>query len=228
MRAMGEFFISCFVFFKVKWFLYKERREIRRHFPAFLPFERALDRVYRFHNPFHICKEYLKQRGEQDLNAYGETPLPVLARIAQECHLNSKDVFFDLGCGRGRGSMFLSHLTGCQVIGIDWVPFFIQNAQNITASIFPRLLADFRCVEMQSVDLSGATIIFLYGTCLSDEVIADLISRFERLSSQTRIITVSYPLSDYSSRFYILKQFTSIFPWGEGEIYVNLLNASFG
>ena len=216
-------FATFFIFFKVKWFLFKERKEVRRRFPAFLPFELALDRVYRFHNPFHICRKYLKQKGEQCPDAYGETPLPVLAKIAEECNLSSEDTLFDLGCGRGRGALFLSHLTGCHVVGIDWIPFFIQKAQEISASTFPRLLTAFRCIEMQSADLSGATVIFLYGTCLSDEVINTLIGRFERLSPQIKIITVSYPLSDYSLRFKVLKQFSALFPWGEGEIYINSL-----
>jgi hypothetical protein len=222
-NLLDEFFAAFFVFFKVKWFLFKERKEVRRRFPAFLPFELALDQAYRFHNPFHICKKHLKQKGEQCPDAYGETPLPVLAKIAEECGLSSKDVLFELGCGRGRGAMFLSHLIGCHVVGIDWIPFFIQKAQTITASIFPRLFTDFRCVEMQFADLSGATVIFLYGTCLSDEIINTLTARFERLPPQVKIITVSYPLSDYNLRFKVLKQFSALFPWGEGEIYINSL-----
>jgi SAM-dependent methyltransferase len=215
--------MTCFVFFKVQWFLFKERREVRHRFPTFSPFESALNRAYRFHNPFHICKEFLKQKGEKFPDAYGETPLPILAKLAQECSLNSKDIFFDLGCGRGRGAMFLSHLIGCRVVGIDWIPFFIQTAQNIVLSISPQLPVNFRCIDMQSADFSEATVIFLYGTCLSDEIINILISRFERLSSRTKLITVSYPLSDYDPRFYIRKQFTALFPWGIGEIYINSL-----
>jgi SAM-dependent methyltransferase len=211
-------YTSFFLYFKVKWLLFRERREIRRRFPTFLPFECAVHRAYRFHNPYKICREHLKLKG-----VYGETPLPVLARIAHECGLNSSDVLFELGCGRGRGAMFLSHLIGCQVIGIDWIPFFIHVAEEIVASVHPRLQVAFRCTEMQTVDFAGATAIFLYGTCLSDEIIGALISRFEALPPQTKIITVSYPLSDYSSKFHTLKQFNATFPWGEGEIFMNVI-----
>ncbi len=213
--------LSFFIFFKVKWFLFKEKREVCRRYPAFLPFESALNEAYRSHNPFHICKEFLKQNGEKLPDAYGETPLPVFAKIAQECGLNSEDVFFDLGCGRGRGAMFLSHLIGCPVVGIDWTPFFIQTAQKIIASTYPRLSANFCCSDMLTADLSEATVIFLYGTCLSDETICLLASRFEKLALGIKVITVSYPLSDYNPRFHVHKQFTALFPWGEGEIYIN-------
>src|SRR6266849_410523 len=120
MYSIGEFFLSFFIFFKVKWFFFKEQKEIRRLFPTFLPFELALNEIYRFHNPFRICKKHQERKGEKCINAYGETPLPLLAKIAQECALNADDVLFELGCGRGRGALFLSHFAGCHVVGIDW------------------------------------------------------------------------------------------------------------
>jgi SAM-dependent methyltransferase len=217
MHTLGSFFL----YFKVKWFLFREGREVRRRFPTFLPFERALNQTYRFHNPYKICREHSKLKGEKCLDAYGETPLPVLARIVHESGLNSDDLLFELGCGRGRGAMFLSHIARCRVIGIDWVPFFINGATEIVTSILPRLEVVFRCAEMQTADFAGATAIFLYGTCLSDEMIGVMISRFETLPPQTKIVTVSYPLSDYSPQFETFKQFSATFPWGEGEIFIN-------
>ena len=208
--------IHVFLFFKVKWFLFKEKRELRRRFPTFTPIERALNRAYRFRNPYRICKEFIKNRGE---DVYGETPLPVIATIARESHLSPKDILFDLGCGRGRGTLFFSHLTGCQAIGIDWVPAFIDTAQQIARSI--SLPVQFRCEEIQAADLSKATFLFLYGTCLPDDTIHALIDRWVHLSPQVKIITVSYPLSDYSPRFKTFKQFTAQFPWGEGVVYFN-------
>lgn len=194
------------IFFRVKWFLFQERREVRRRFPSFLPFERALDKAYRFRNPYRLCE-----------TVYGETPLPLLDKIARECGLSSQDVFFELGCGRGRGALFLSHAYDCKVIGIDQVPYFIQTAQKIGAE----LPIEFRCENMVNADLTGATAIYLYGTGLPDEVIVDLATKFEQLPLTTKIVTVSYPLCEYSSAFVTKKQFTGIFPWGEGEIYIN-------
>jgi SAM-dependent methyltransferase len=216
MRPLNEFFL----FFHVKWFLFKEGREVRRRFPAFSVYERAFEKAYRFSNPFRICKSYLRQRGEEQVDAYGETPLPVLAKIAQECAIKSEDVLIELGCGRGRGAFFLSHLIGCRVIGIDWVPFFIGTAKAISETIEPRLPLEFCCEGMQTADFSRATVIYLYGTCLNDEAILELISRFEKLPSSVKIITVSYPLSEYSPRFCTLKQFSVTFPWGEAEVFI--------
>ena len=217
---MAEFLL----FFKVKWFLFQEGRVVRRLFPSFLKYERALKKAYRFSNPFQICKNYLKQRGEQLIHAYGETPLPVLATIAKQCEFNPKDIIIELGCGRGRGAFFLSQLIGCRVIGIDWVPFFIKTAKAIAASFGSPLPVRFDCQEMQVADLSEATVIYLYGTCLSDEAIYNLISRFEKLSAGVKIVTVSYPLFDYNPRFCTIKQFTVTFPWGDAEVYLNQMS----
>ena len=212
------------LFLKVKWFLFREENQIRRDFPSFARFEHAFKRAYRFQNPFHLCRNFLKQRGEKEPDAYGETPIPIFARIAKECCLHPDDLLFEVGCGRGRGAIFLSHLCGCQVIGIDWVPAFIRTANDIAAKVDPSLKAFFRCADMHSVDYSDATLIYLYGTCLSDAQVLSMIGQFEKTRTGTKIITVSFPLTDYSSRFRVVNQFTGRFPWGEGEVFVQIKN----
>ena len=210
--------MNPWIFFKVRWFLFKEGREVRRRFPAFLRYDRAFKQAYRFINPFQICKAHLKRQGEEVIDAYGETPLPALAVIAKECALSQDDFLIELGCGRGRGCFFLSHLLGCRVLGIDWVPFFVDTANKLAG----HLPVVFQCSPMQTADLTGATAIYLYGTCLPDAVIHTLVDRFKTLPTLTKIITVSYPLSDYSPHFHTLKQFSVMFPWGETEVFLNL------
>ena len=207
------------LFFQVKWFLFQEGKEVRRSFPAWASYERAFRKAYRFRNPYRICKTFLQQKGEKEGDVYGETPLPVYAQIARECALCAKDTVIDLGCGRGRGVFFLNFLTGCRAIGIDWVPFFIQTAERIAQEG-----VSFRCEELLTADLSEATVIYLYGTCLSEGEILSLASRFQNLPERIKIITVSYPLSDYSPDFQTLTQFTAQFPWGRAEVYFQQKN----
>ena len=211
--------MNPWIFFKVKWFLFKEGRAVRRHFPSFLPYEKAIERAYRGLNPFQLCKAQLKKQGEAIIDGYGETPLPALAIIAQECGLNQDDFLIELGCGRGRGCFFLHHLLGCRVLGIDWVPFFIETANQLGRALSSQV--SFQCVPMQTADLRTATVIYLYGTCLSDPLIHTLIDRFKVLPPSTKIITVSYPLSDYSSDFYTHKQWQIELPWGQAEVFLN-------
>lgn len=196
------------LFLKVRWFLFKEAREVKGRFPAFAPYEKALRRAYRFRNPYRMSN-----------GIYGETPLPVFAQIAQE--LNENDTVIELGCGRGRGVFFLSQLVGCKVLGVDCVPFFIQTAQAVQTA----LPVQFQCAAMENVVFSRATAVYLYGTCLTDEEMDVLATRFETMQPGAKVITVSFPLSDYSTKFRTHKQFTATFPWGEGEIYISLKEA---
>lgn len=220
-----EFFTSFCLFFKVQLFLFKEARKVRSLFPGFAPYEKAFKRAYRFRNPFAICRKFLQKRGGKSVHAYGETPLSVFAKISEECSLNSQDIVVELGCGRGKGVFFLSHLVGCRAIGIDWVPFFIETAQRVAQKAFPSLPVEFLCQEMHLSDFSRATVFYLYGTCLPDEEIIQLARKLESFPS-AKIITVSYPLSDYSSRFSTVKQFNAIFPWGEAEVFLNVAKES--
>lgn len=199
----------------------KEARKVRFQFSWFLPYEKAFKKAYRFRNPFTICKKFLRKRGEKLIHAYGETPLSVFSLIAEECLLSKEDVVIEMGCGRGIGAVFLSNLVGCHVVGIDWVPFFIETAKSLLQACFPSVSVTFLCEEMQTADFSKATVIYLYGTCLLDEEIASLTGKFESLPPSVKIITVSYPLSDYSSSFCTIKQFSASFPWGQAEIYLN-------
>jgi hypothetical protein len=79
----------------------------------------------------------------------------------------------------------------------------------------------FSCADFLTADLSQATVIYLYGTCLKDTTIDALADRFSTLSKEVKIITVSFPLSDYSSSFVTRQSFIASFPWGKGEVYLN-------
>ncbi len=220
---MREAVVLCGLFFKTKWFDFWQERQARRRFPLFSPYAAAFKKAYRFSNPFQICKQFLLSKNESQVDAYGETPLAILARIVEECSLNEEDHVLEMGCGRGLGAFFLSHRANCSVTGVDFIPTFIERARSLAQQAQPPLKLRFLCQNMLDVDLSGISCIYLYGTCLSDPLIEQLIDRFKALESSIKIVTVSYPLSDYSSSFYTVKQWRGSFQWGDGEIYLNQL-----
>ncbi len=178
---------------------------------------------YLFNDPFTINKNFLVHRGERDVYVYGETPLTTLDYIARECRLSSCDTVFELGCGRGRTCFWLNQLIGCQVVGIDFVPEYIEKANQIK-EVFNLMGVEFREGDILQSDLRGATVIYLYGTCYSDIFIKTLIRRFEQLPRGTKIITVSYALSDYTSRplFETMKRLPAKFTWGEADVYLQI------
>jgi SAM-dependent methyltransferase len=191
--------------------------------PFFLKIDSYLMLSYLFNNPFGVSKQFLLNKGAKDIYTYGETPLATLDYIAQECCLSTKDTVFELGCGRGRTCFWLNQFIGCSVIGIDYVPQFIERANRVKAK-FNVKGVEFRLEDLLKSDLTSATVIYLYGTCFSASFIQVLIKRFASLPPGTKIITVSYALAHYApdSGFEVLKRFSAPFTWGAADVYLQV------
>lgn len=178
---------------------------------------------YLFHNPFRMVRCFFVKQGNLDSAVYGETPLTSMERITKGAGISHDDSFFELGSGRGRISFWMQVFTGCSVVGIEALPDFITKANRIVKWRGLKNIT-FRQENMLQADLSQATVIYLYGTCLRDEEIKTLISRISHLPSETKIITVSYPLTDYTSAscplFQVIKKLTVSFPWGDTEVFI--------
>lgn len=187
----------------------------------FFKIDSRLLSYYLFNNPFRISKLFLLNKGETDIYTYGETPLTTLSKIARECQFSAQDTVVELGCGRGRTCFWLHQFVHCKVVGIDYVPYFIETANSVK-NHFKLKKIDFRLEDFLKADLKGATVIYLYGTCLDRTAIEILIEHFAKLPSGTRIITVSYSLLDYTKKplFKLEKSFSAPFAWGVGDVYL--------
>lgn len=191
--------------------------------PAFAKVDGSLVLMYLFDNPFSISRRYFMHRPHQQEFTYGETPLTTLEFISKEARLTSEDVVYDLGAGRGRNCFWWRSFIGCKVVGVEMVPDFIIRAKRIQRKLGLEGV-DFIQEDFLKTDLSQATVIYLYGTCLEDETIQKLITHFKTLKPGTRIITVSYALSDYTkeSLFETMKCFPSRFTWGQADVYIQI------
>lgn len=202
-------------FLKVIWRYYSN--------PIFRKADLSLLFLYLFHNPFAISRKFLKKHDAKDIYAYGETPLTTLDQIARECELNRDDVVYELGCGRGRTCFWLHAFIGCGVVGVDFVPEFIERGIRVKTKYHLDKM-QFLLGEMLNVDYSDATVIYLYGTCLEDHEIEHLIQKFGRLAKGTKVITVSYSLIEYQKKpvFRLLKQFSANYTWGTADVYLQI------
>ena len=126
-------------------------------------------------NPYHVARRFAEWQGEKEVYTYGETPLTTLDAITREYGLTKDDVVFELGCGRGRSCFWLGTILGCKTIGIDYNPYFIGIATKITKKYGMEQL-EFRCEDILHTDLTGATVIYLYGSAYEDEFIERLAS----------------------------------------------------
>lgn len=186
----------------------------------FLKIDASLLVLYIYNNPFSISKRFLMKKGEVDIHTYGETPLTTIDKIASEINIQKKDVVYELGSGRGRCCFWLHSFIGCKVVGVEYIPEFVERSKQIRKE-WKLSQIEFRNDDMLKADLSDATVIYLYGTCYPDEFIKQLINKLKKLPSGTKIVTVSYPLTDYitDQSFKILKHFPAEFTWGTADVY---------
>lgn len=206
--------MRLFLYFKVKFFEWIEQRKVEKRFyhnEHFKKCDQALLQAYRRENPYKISKDFLVNQKAPDVYAYGETPLTTMDNIVRECELTQSDLVIEMGAGRGRASLFLAEYIGCKVIAYEQIPAF---AEKFSLSPNLKIIAE----DMFAADFSKATAIYLYGTMLSDDDILKLCNAFPK---NVKIITVSYPLSDYSDNYVIKKTFKGKFPWGKTEVYWN-------
>lgn len=182
---------------------------------AFKKSDQAFLRAYFFKNPYQISKRFMKQRGEFDIHVYGETPLKVYDQMALRWGIEKKHRFVELGCGRGRGLSFLSHLYSCECIGIEWIKEFVEIAKKNLP-----FLKIYREDFMISEKISG-DFIYLYGTCLEEDKVVALCERFIKLPRGSKIITTSFSLSEYHEKFKVVDSFEAVFPWGRGNVFLN-------
>jgi SAM-dependent methyltransferase len=195
----------------------------RYYYPtlSFMSIDQALLRQYFFRGPYKISKTFLKNKGAENIYAYGETPLTTVELIAETCQFKASDTIFELGCGRGRTCFWLNAFIHCKVVGIDFIPDFIDKATTVKKQYNLKDIT-FRCEDFLQSSLKDATIIYINGTCYDTPFIEQLAEKLSHVPAGTKIITVSYPLTEYTKKpvFEVMKRFEADFTWGTADVYL--------
>lgn len=205
------------------WFRYKEAIKTVIHYYISLRFcfvDLLLSCLYLWKNPYKVYRDFFGDKEIQQKDPYGETPLTTMDKIATLCHIQSKDTVYELGSGNGRTCFWLASFVECSVVGYERHPVFVTRSEAI-ARWAPWLKVSFRESDYLEIDFSGASVVYLYGTTLPDALIEKLCAKLKSLPKGGKVITVSYPLSDFSSGFSTVKTFEASFPWGKTLIYLN-------
>jgi hypothetical protein len=225
--TMKEFFSLLWLNMKVSAKSFVEYlRVVYRYYgnSAFRKADLSVRLMYLFHNPYKISKRFLMGRNSADVHAYGETPLTSLEMIADEAKIGPKDVVYELGSGRGLTCFWLNAVKGANVVGIEYNPAFISRAQRVVSRLN---IKGVKFVEEDfcEVELKGATVCYLYGTCLDDSSIKTLIKKFSKLPKGTKIITVSFALSDYSQDtwFELMHTIEVPYTWGTAQVFFHVV-----
>ena len=120
-----------------------------------------------------------------------QLPEKSLREIFKFSNLGKNDIFFHLGCNNEKGiEIAINEFKVKKAIGIDNNLEKIQNAQNnikeknINAKVIHQ--------NIEESDISEATVILFWFT--DENIINEMIKKFEKLQPETKIITIWGPL----------------------------------
>ena len=224
MQSIGEWLLLPYIWIQVFFYNKQEKKIVHRLFYTNTLFKQVdflLQKVYRFKNPYSICKKFMQKQRKNNIHVYGETPLSILHEALILAQIDKKDCFVDLGCGRGRLALFVASYYGVKSIGIDYIASFIEKANKLSSAL--SISSYFICQDFLHYPLpKEGTLFYFYSLCYEEQEIKRFMQELESLSPGTRVITVSFPLSDYSCAFSILTSFERSYPFGKTMIYINI------
>lgn len=194
------------VYFKVKLFQLREQvRVIFRYYRnvRFALVDLGFCCFAFFFNPYRICRKFT------GTHSYGETPITTFAQLAKVAGLAKEDVFVDLGSGRGKLCFWASLWIGCESRGVEQVPGLVRQSKWLAKAF--RIPVRFDHGKMETVDLSHATVVYLY-TMEWDETL------LLEMQQGARLITVGSPVD--LEGFAVLKTVAVRYPWGVAEVFI--------
>jgi len=139
-------------------------------------------------------EEYLETLPENLLSGEDvQLPEKSFREIFKFADLGENDVFYHLGCGNEIGiEIATNEFKVKKAVGIDNNPEKIQHAKEILEQ--KNIQAQLICKNIEESDISDASVILFWFT--DDDVIGQMLEKFEKLKPGTKIITIWGPLSD--------------------------------
>ena len=165
---------------------------------------------------YKIAAEFQRSLG-LDPYTYGHTPLWTIYQIFKDLRLKPQSQVLDLGAGDFQIPFFLNEVFKLKVFGIEKIPKFCLQANQIKSQFYKDdvivLEGNYLELQLPKVDLA-----YLFGSNLSDDEIDRLIVKIENIPL---VVTVSYPLSDYSKDYKTVKELNLPFLFGLTKVYIN-------
>ncbi|MCH9811207.1 class I SAM-dependent methyltransferase [bacterium] len=184
-------------------------------YPFLIKIDIKLFFSYFFLNPYRAVRKHLERKGERSPHQYGETPVKVIEKLIKASGgINKYQYFVDLGAGRGRVCAFVQKIFGCKVFAFEQLRVFVKKGKKL----FPKV--HFTYGNFLDQDLKKFDLIYLYGTMMKEK---EIVAFTQKVGQRTRVITISYPLTDYDSRFKVINEVEVEFPWGKTKGYIQKL-----
>ncbi|HEY4000580.1 MAG TPA: class I SAM-dependent methyltransferase [Candidatus Xenobia bacterium] len=123
--------------------------------------------------------------------SFGETPVPCFLHMMRQIGATPDDLMVDLGCGRGLHLLAAVRVFGLRARGVDLLPGFISRGRTLAHGA----AVEFVQGDIESADLTGATIVYIASTAFEPQVRAALAHRLLQLPPGTRIVTHDWALT---------------------------------
>jgi hypothetical protein len=139
-------------------------------------------------------EEYLETLPENLLSGEDvQLPEKSFREIFKFADLGENDIFYHLGCGNEKGiAIAIKEFKVKKAVGIDNNPEKIQHGKEILEQ--KNIQGQLICKKIEESDISDATVILFWFT--DDNVINQMLEKFENLKPETKIITIWGPLPD--------------------------------
>ena len=124
------------------------------------------------------------------LAPYVATPPDVVVRMVELADVRATDRVYDLGCGDGRLLIAAAKLRGASGLGVDIEPYWIEQARAHAEQAGVSHLARFEAEDALEVDLSSATVVFLYLVPWSTQRVLERLQ--QHCAPGTRIVSHSF------------------------------------
>ena len=187
----------------------------------------ALFWLYFFQSPYSVNRQYRIKHRLGVSYLFGETPLTALQKVCSKAQVEAGSVIFDVGCGWGRSTFFLHYYCEAhRTIGVDIHPEYIKKSERIRAWLKDEYLV-FLESDFRNIEYSDADFIYLYGSCLPEDVVQELVDRWESsLCTGTKIVSTSFDLQRYSPRGVIRLTHTETiyYVWGQCEVFFHVVD----
>jgi len=139
-------------------------------------------------------EEYLESLPDNLLSGEDvQLPEKSFREIFKFADIGKNDVFYHLGCGNEIGiEIAINDFKVKKAVGIDNNPGKIQHAKEILEQ--KNIQGKLICKNIEESDISDASVILFWFT--DDNVINQMLKKFENLKPGTKIITIWGPLPD--------------------------------
>jgi len=228
-RAILDFFslpfVAIFVWIKeTVW-----QRQVERKFYSNINFrevDKAFLSFYKKSSPYKIAVNFNRYCHHQNIYSFGSTPLHVYAQILYRWLNLEPGSFLELGSGTGRGLLFLSVFYSFPLKGVEINPTFVKTTQDLIDT-FELSNIKISNQDYLLMDRFETDWIYLYEFFMTDKQFELVCEKLIKTSKNTtKIITVSFPLSEYHDKFVVKDSFETTFPWGKAEVYLNTIKNS--